>query len=872
LQSVKACIEIYEALLEGSNSHAGLDTPVQSVSQTSCITEARQSSARKYHLRIHLAHALAERYSYTGHEPDLDAAIAQGQAALATCGAESTLCPTVLVTHASLLEMNFQRTGDCAELHMAESMCRQGLALCTTASTLSATAYHTLGWIMCRLHGAIGIPEYLEEALSLQRRGLNLTSGSHSAENHRYLRALAVYNVRRHFSLDDPENINDAMSFLEQALELCPVTHIDRMLIVSSVIDAAQNKYLRGGRLEDLNKAIELGRQTMAAPNVPRGDRRSIFLTALSSLLMARYQAAFSADCDLEESIRLRQEVLRCISPRFPLRWMCIANLAQSLQHRFTRRGELQDLEESTELYRHAIDLLPEDHPERPGLVSSLSGSLCYRFHETRDAADLDEALVLGRHAIAAMSPLHLKYWNVSVATVSHLMTRFEVFQAVDDLNQAILLLEGLLRLETGPDGHIQKEDAVRHLAKALLLRGAHMNACEDVERAIHELVPFRKRVAQWVAAPDVSRTLSASYLVRFRLKQDPHDAVRALEITNDLLDVVRPGHYERFQCLVHAAELYSERDTPFRDNAIAMRHIAEAMLNDCRDVRSKLQGAKSFLDIVKTQYEDAWTTASLEMSAQLLDIYISTISLLPRVAFFGLHLHSRLQSLAMGQSIALDGASHAVNVSLPERALEILEQGRVIFWNHTLRLRSPFDHVPGEFRDQLAYLAQQLEKSSDILRDIQDSRTIEKETAQRRQQSEEFNRLVDQVRCLPDMERFLLHDEYAKLAKAADKGPVVVLVSSALSCHAIVVKSVDEIISIPLTSITESSLDEFGNVWHTEVTRARAMVKENRKMIKIGKSVRSMSTKAEDILERLWSSVVYPVLSKLGLEVCCFP
>jgi tetratricopeptide (TPR) repeat protein len=866
LQSLVACIKIYEALIVESNSPAGANASAPSSFRSDSTAEERQSCTRRCHVLIHHAHALLERYSHTGHQSDLDAAVVQGQAALATCGAESMLCPTVLVMHASILHENFRRTGNRDQLHMAESMCRQALALCTTACMLSATAYYTLGWIMLRLHEKVGAPAYLDEALNLQRQALNLESASHGAEEHKYLRALAMHIALRYHNLGDPQDIDDAMSLLEQALALCPITHINRVTIVHSMMNVVERKHFLSGRLEDLSKAIDLGRQTMAATDFACGGRRLPIMNALANLLATRYEFALSNDCDLEESINLRREALQCNPPSSTNRWIYAGNLAVNLRARYIRKGELQDLEESIELCRNAIDVVPEGHPERPQVFTKLSDGVCYRFHETRDPADLDEVLVLDQYAMAAMSPLHVYYRDVSLSTISHLCIRFEVFQAVADLDQAVLLSEGLL--ETTPDGHVRKDEAVYHLAKALLLRGAHMNACEDVDRVIHDLVPLRKRQAQWAAEPEVSRILAASYLVRFRLNQDFEDAAYALDITNELLNVVGPSHYERFQCLVHAAEVYSEYGTPFRDSAVALKHIAEAILNNCRDARSKIQGAKSFLNVVKTQYKDVWMTPSPAISAQLLDIYISTISLLPRVAFFGLHHHSRLQSLAMGQSIVLDGASHALNISLPQRALEILEQGRVIFWNHTLRLRSPFDDVAEEFRNRLVDLARQLEKYSDGLSDIQDARIIEREAARRRKQSEEFNSLVDHVRDLPGMERFLLHDEYTTLAKAADRGPVVVLVSSALACHAIVVKSADEIISIPLDSITESWLDKSGEFWRTEVTRARSAVRENRKMVKTEKSSRSMSAKAEDVLERLWTCVVYPVLSKLGLEV----
>jgi tetratricopeptide (TPR) repeat protein len=857
LQSVMACIEIFEALLAESVSLTDIDASVPSSGNPDCDSEVRRARTRRYHILIQLAWALRERHDFTGQDSDLDAAIARGRTALAICHIELMLCPTVLIIHASLLLRNARRTGDRVDLHMAELMCRQGLGLCSTVCTLSATASHILGWIMYRLYEAIGTPAYLDEALNLQRRVLNLTSATHDTDYHQYLRALAVYTNSQYKDKTDPHDIEYAMSILEQCLELCPEMHINRILIVHTMLNILQRKYDLCGKLEDLNRGIDLGRQIMAIPNFPDGDRRLLFLTALSNLLFVGSQVALSTGDDLEESVNLRREALQCASLSPMSRWTCAGNLARALRFRYTQKGDLEDLEECFELYRHAIDLLPEGHPERPILFACLSEVLCDRFRETRDVASLDEALVWSRYAMAAMSPSHVDYCDVSQLAISHLCIRFEAFQAVDDLDQAILLSEDSLKIL--PDEHAQKYDTIRHLAKALLLRGAHMNARKDIDRAIHEVMPVKERLAQSMAASEVSRTLAASYLVRFRLSQGSRDATHAMTITNELLNTVGPNHYERFQCLVHAAELYLEHGTPFHDVEIAVGHIEEALLNNCRDVRSKLQGAKSFLDLVKAHYEDVRMSTSPAISAQLLDIYTTTISLLPRVAFFGLHLRSRLQSLAMGQGIALDGASHALGLSLPKRALEMLEQGRVIFWNHTLRLRSPFGHVPGEFRDRLAYLARQLDKSSDILPDTHDSRTIEKAVVERRQQSEEFNSLIDRIRCLPGLKRFLLHDEYATLVKAADKGPVVVLVSSALGCHAIIVKSADEIISILLDTITESWLEQSGSFWRTEALKATSSIRDGRKMVKMGNPSKAVSTEAEDNLKRLWTFVVFP-------------
>jgi hypothetical protein len=126
-------------------------------------------------------------------------------------------------------------------------------------------AYHTLGWIMYRLFERVGTTAYINEALSLQRRALNVASASHDAEDHQCLQALVAYSVTQNIHLGNPQDIEDAISCIDQASELCPATHISRMLIIQSLLDVVRRKYYLCGRLEDLIKGTEIARQTMAA-------------------------------------------------------------------------------------------------------------------------------------------------------------------------------------------------------------------------------------------------------------------------------------------------------------------------------------------------------------------------------------------------------------------------------------------------------------------------------------------------------------------------------------------------------------------------------------------------------------------------------
>jgi hypothetical protein len=446
------------------------------------------------------------------------------------------------------------------------------------------------------------------------------------------------------------------------------------------------------------------------------------------------------------------------------------------------------------------------------------------------------------------------------------LCTRFEIVHSPKDLEEAIVLAEQLLA--SAPISVVKEPAIIHEASKALLLRGQYNRDLTDIDRILREITESRGKLLNSVYGPGSFRTLAMSHLVKFRLTGDSNQAISARSVILSILESVPRGHYERYESLVHIAEIFIEPGTPFQDISVAFDYFTEALVDDRRDVRSKLRGAIRFLGIVESKHKNIFATQS-RVSSQLLEIYASAIALLPRIAFFGIHFHSRLQALAAGQAIALTGASLAMNLSLPGRALEILEQGRAVFWTHTLRLRSSFDSVPEEKRERLLALARKLEKVSNIVHVTGKTELIERETAERRKQSEEFNVLLEEVRSLPGLDRFLLHDQYPALTKAAKIGPVVVLVSSALASHAIIMQPSGKAVAIPLESVADAWLVETGSVWRSAVTEARSIVRDGRKMVKNVTARNSSRLKAEEILRNLWISVVKPVLINLCLAVC---
>jgi tetratricopeptide (TPR) repeat protein len=787
-----------------------------------------------------------------------------GKQAFECCRDRRIICPSVWRAYADVLESHASPSDDKDQRAKAESLCREVLPLCAPAHPLSAAIHRTLGFIMLRSFEATGTPAYLDEAMDLQQRALQLIIPSEAHKKHQHVRYLSMYLLTRRGHLGDSHDLDRAMALAEEAASSCPSLHVDRWKVSYLQIVCLYNKYFLSSKQAYLDEAIDLGRKACAVARL--GDiPRPVLLGQMSDNILARYETFGSLGHDLTEAAELQREALGYIPPHSLHYSTRVRALAYILTQEFRQRGEMNILEEATLLYRQAMHALPRGNPEHSKCLYSLAGALALYFDETGDIDYLNDAISLDSQAIASIEPSHRYYHFAMARAISHLGTRYEALQTVNDLDNAISLSQK--ELNSTPIEHLNRRDAVMKLAGCLCLRGRHNNDIKDINEAIDKLTPYRSGLIQHMNGPDGLRTLAMAHLTRFRHTACSNDAVCALDIITELLDAIVPGHHERFDCLVSAAELYMEHGTPYRDLSIALRYIADGLADSSRDVRSRIRRVKRLLAIVESAHHEIIGAASLA-PLELLGIYTATTAQLARIAFYGLHLRSRLQSLMVGQSIALNGASYALGLSLPDKALEILEQGRAVFWTHALRLRSPFDAVPGELRNRLLILARQLEMVDDLTHRPENPRLLEKEAAERRKKSEEFNELVEQVRCLPGLERFMLHDEYHTLSHAAKNGPVVVLVSSTLSCHAIVLKQSGDAVGISLSPLTDTWLTQTASEWHCAVSKARSIARNNRKMVKANKPSVLYNAKVKQILCYLWENIAWPVLSALGLEV----
>jgi hypothetical protein len=164
--------------------------------------------------------------------------------------------------------------------------------------------------------------------------------------------------------------------------------------------------------------------------------------------------------------------------------------------------------------------------------------------------------------------------------------------------------------------------------------------------------------------------------------------------------------------------------------------------------------------------------------SRLLLDWNTSVIRLLPLAAHQGLNLTTRLHILEGADGLAGASAFRAVCQNEPTMAVELFEQGKTVFWQQALQLRSKaLESLPHDDALQLERLFRAMETIVHTPRDVQaEERTIVKENELRRQMGGEITSLLRQIRSRPGLERFLQIPGYEQLSQAALRGPVVVL------------------------------------------------------------------------------------------------
>jgi CHAT domain-containing protein len=568
---------------------------------------------------------------------------------------------------------------------------------------------------------------------------------------------------------------------------------------LSNLSNSLFRKFGYFGNPDDLDRAILTCRKAISL--VPEDDpTRPIYLFTLPKFLLTR----FDKFGDLEGAVSTSEEALRLAPGGHPERANCLACLSNSLRYKFMLTHNPDDLELAITNYDEAVRLTPEDHSMLPTYLANLAVALQTRFTLSGELSDLDGSQLAYEKAILLTPARHSNRTLLLSKLCICLGFRFDLHRNANDLERAITTCDTAALLT--PEGHPDQSRYFGNLGRLYHTRFQH--------RA--DLFP--------------SASVSLNIVDRIPASFPSH--------SSSLEDVTL------MQCAV-AGEC-GENDDLDR----ALSYLRRSML--CTSARPGMR------------FRNAHCLARIALDNDQLECalegFSTAIDMLPLIAWRGTNELTQLEQLrSHAQGFACDAASCAILLGKPERAVELLVQGRSIFWFQASELRSDLSDLQASEPDLAAKLdsvrrALDIGSREDSFIDTANQESAELVTQRYHRLAQEFEQLLKEIRQIDRFKTFLLPAAFGQLRHAAAGGPVVVLNASTLRCDALLVTCKKPVKVTPLETTSRQEL--------------QGLAQSLREVIQRFESRQIAGEELDDrlliVLHRLWTSVVEPVLTHI--------
>ncbi|KAG1829956.1 TPR-like protein [Suillus variegatus] len=740
-----------------------------------------------------LALSLRDRFRQRGIMSDLDESIELHRDALLLCPPDHPDRSSSLSNLANSLYDRFKQGVIMSELDEAIELHRDALLLRPPGHPDRSSSLNDLALSLRDRFQQGGIMSDLDESTELDRDALLLRPPGHP-DRSSSLSSLANSLRHRFLQRGIMSDLDESIELDRDALLLRPPGHSDRSLSLNNLALSLRDRFKQRGIMSDLDESIELHRDaSLLRP--PGHSHRSSSLHNLALRLRDRFQQR-GIMSDLDESIELDRDALLLRPPGHSDRSSSLNNLAVSLRDRFQQRGIMSDLDEAIELHRDALLLRPFGHPDRSSSLNNLANSLRDRFRQRGIMSDLDEAIELHRDALFLCPPGHPDRSKSLNNLAANLAYRFEQGGIMFDLDESIELHRDSLVLR--PPGHSDRPSSLNNLALSLRDRFQQRGIMSDLDESV-EL----HRDALLLCPPGYSdRSKSLNNLVLSLQDRFHHCGVQS-----DLHEAF--SLYSQLSQLSHAASR--------TDLLVAKSWAAFADTLDHASALLAYQTALKFLD---------QQVALLSSSSHHFDVIREAVS-----------------------SLATDAFSCSVRHRALTTAVELVEQGRAVFWTQLARFSTPLDELSVS-GDTATALAEEFRRLSFRLRNAFDQST-EDQSPQIRQLTIQWDDVVSRIRMLPNFSRFLLPPLFSDLQKAAEDGPVVIVNASQYRCDALIVLNDQDPVHVPI-DITQTEVSDLSSEF-------QSLIKE----------FGSSDTQLElvSILRKLWHHIVGPVVQALKVS-----
>jgi tetratricopeptide (TPR) repeat protein len=875
-----------------------------------------------------LANTLLAAFQSQGGSETLEEAIELYREALALRPSGHTLRSKSLNNLSVALLLRFEQQGGSEVLAEVIRLNREGLDLSPPGHGFRLTLLSNLSNALKISYKQNGNSELLSEAIMLNREGLRLCPHGHP-EQLNLLTNLGCALLIAFEYLGGIALVEESIGLFRAALGLWPPGHALRTKLLHNLANALLISFEEQGCSDVLAEAIALSQEALSKCP-PDRPGRSALLSKLADMLLISFQQHGGSEL-LAEAIVLYREVLE-LSPRgHPLRHEALSKLADSLDVSFAHHGGLEKLTEVIALNREALDICPPNHPVYTCLLNSLANALLTHGDQRGVMEGISEA-VAHHHAALALRPSGHPQRGASLNNLGMaLVVKFERVGGTGLLGDAIALYRAALDLR--PPGHTRRASSLNNLALALMSSLEYEGGEEVLSEAITlsrealDLCPKGHHLRDKYLC-NLANALTASF-------EQEHDSMllaEAIELHQEALGLRLVGHparaqsmrflgtilcrhqlnmeeglslfYQGLECCPDGHPMLAELlfrisnvcllpgTTVFNfDAAIAcivrcLQYTAWPARLRLRKGILVLRQIEQAYSMVSTMEDTANSDTREARNEAVLGVYLLAVRLLPRVASFHRGHASRLQELVGADELCRNGAARATLMGKVPDAVEMLEEGRGVFWSQALHLRTTeLDVILPHEQLELQSIFGELE-AGEQRPDAPDltAAALEGLLEHKRKISERAECLVDSIRSRPGLERFLMPPSFTSLMQSLPKGFVVILITSGMRHHALVLDTtvgVAETVELQKTRGSFESKrmmeslprDASAATWtsaQVETDCAR-LDGENQSDSEAKRAIRTSGRHIwsfEDILADLWLCIVRPILRVLGLKV----
>jgi tetratricopeptide (TPR) repeat protein len=744
----------------------------------------------------------------------------------------------------------FEERGGIGDLEEAVSSYRRAVQSSSEVYPKFHRFLNNLGISLTQRFNLLGGIKDLNEGLSHQLHALRLADKGDPVLK-KYLTNIGNSYLARFTWIGNEDDLHEAVSYQRRAVQMTPVGDPGRPSSLNNLGLALVKSFECFGDVKDLEEALTTHRWAVeAAPRIPRHlDRLGVALL--------RYFEKFGAIRDLDDAISSHQRAIACAHSGHPKLHIYFNNLSICLVKRYENLGELKDQDEAISLQRQAIQLAPDGYQDLSAYLTNLGASLIRRNGRLGlrvDFNDLEEAISCFRGAVLLMPEDYPNIHRGLHSLCAALISRYDHLDDLKDLEEAIShqrRVTEYLRRSNHPDLPL----CATQLSLILSKRFDRLRDPKDFDEAINTQRQATLSISKSNSNRPMFLANLANILTRGRLVSGGADTID--EVISCFQESVRLTPLGRSEQAIYQSRL---------GHALMVRFQLSDNKDDFHASISAMRESRKvpFGSLLSTLNDTlVWTTGArfADELAIAMEGYETYISVVPQLAWIGQSAASRQKIIQMWRlpTMTADAASCAIELGDFERAVEILDKGRSVFWGQALGFRTDLaalQQADSTLAAELDAVAGELEPSSvedPSAQEVPVTTGVDRDIsiARRHRAAEKWDTLVSRVRKIPGFENFLGPAPFSELRLAASKGPVILINVSPYRCDALIVTLNDPVQLVPLPDTSFFQLTSLAeDLRQGESTKSP----DDFQRLDLGPA-----------LQTLWDTIVMPIFERLG-------